>query len=72
MLRTGTPQKQYGIHRNEMAYEFSLEHAKLGPSFIIKTMLKIIKIKSKDSMNEETRIQFSKIVDTVIQMAEEI
>lgn len=72
MLRTSTTQKQYGVHRNKTMSEFYLEHAKLGPSSIIKTMLKIIKIKSKDSMNEETRIQFSKIVDAAIQMAEEI
>jgi hypothetical protein len=72
MLSTDTTQKQHGIHRNNMRYEFSTEHAKLSPAFIIKTMLKIIKIKSKDGMNEETRIQFSKIVDSVIQMVEEI
>jgi len=72
MLRTGTTQKQYDAHKNNMISTSYLEHAKLGPSAIIKTMLKIIKIKSKDSMNEETRIQFSKIVDSAIQMVEEI
>lgn len=72
MSRTSVTQKQYSTHRNKMMSEFFIEHAKLDPSFIIKTMLRIIKIKSKDSMNEATQTQFSKIVDSVIQMVEEI
>ena len=72
MLSTNTEQKQYGVNRNKMMTEFSMAHTKLGPSAIIKTMLKIIKIKSNDTMNEEARTQFSKMVDAAIRMAEEI
>jgi len=73
MLRTSITQKQYETHeKNDLAPRFSLDHTGLEPSYIIKSMIKIIKIKSKDSMNEETQVQFSKIADAVVQMAEEI
>jgi len=48
------------------------EHAQLEPASIIKTMIKIIKTKSKESMDEETHTQFSKIADAVLRMTEEI
>ncbi len=51
---------------------YLLEQTILEPSSIIKTMVRIIKIKSKDSMDEETRTEFSKIADAVIRMADEI
>jgi hypothetical protein len=51
---------------------YLLEQTILEPTSIIKTMVKIIKIKSKDSMDEETRTEFSKIADAVIRMADEI
>ena len=72
MLRTRTVQKQYETLKNDLMYEFSLEHTGLEPSSVIKSMIKIIKIKSKDGMNEETHIQFSKIADAVVQIVEEI
>ncbi len=51
---------------------YLLEQTILEPSSIIKTMVKIIEIKSKDSMDKETRTEFSKITDAVIRMADEI
>ncbi len=51
---------------------YLLDQTILEPSSIIKTMVRIIKIKSKDSMDEETRAEFSKIADAVIRMADEI
>ncbi len=73
MLRTSITQKQCEISKkNELMPRFPLEHSSLEPSSIIKTMIKIIKTKSKDSMDVETRVQFSKIADAVIRMAEEI
>lgn len=73
MLRTSITQKQCEVsQRNDLMVGFALECARLEPSSIIKTMMKIIKIKSKDSMDVETRVQFSKIADAVVRMAEEI
>ncbi|MBI1829187.1 MAG: hypothetical protein HY222_07305 [Thaumarchaeota archaeon] len=73
MLRTTITQKQLGVsQRNESISGFSLEQTRFEPSYIIKTMMKIIKTKSKDSMDVETRMQFSKIADAVVRMAEEI
>ena len=73
MLRTSMTQKQYGVSkRNESVCGLSLEHSNLGPSSIIKTMMKIIKTSSKNTMDPETQAQFSKIADAVIRMAEEI
>jgi hypothetical protein len=73
MLRTSITQKQYEVSKtNDLMPRFSLEHYSLEPSSIIKTMMKIIKTKSKDSMDVETRVQFSKIADAVVRMAEEI
>ena len=73
MLRTSITQNQYKVsERNELMSRFLLEHANLEPSSIIKTMMKIIKTKSKDSMDTETRVQFSKIVDAIVRMADEI
>ena len=48
------------------------EHAQLEPASIIKTMIKIIKTKSEDSMDMKTRMQFDKIADAVVRMVEEI
>ena len=62
MLRTGITQKQYQISKN----------SSIEPTSVIKTMIKIIKSKSKDSMDAETRVQFSKIADAVLRMVEEI
>ena len=73
MLRTNTTQKQCELaQRNKQLLGFPLEDASFDPSSAIKTMLKIIKINSKDSMDEETKVQFSKITDAVVQMVEEI
>ncbi|TLX83405.1 MAG: hypothetical protein E6L00_01015 [Thaumarchaeota archaeon] len=73
MQRPNITQKQYEIpQRNRLVTEVSIGFAGLEPSSIIKTMIKIIKMSSKDSMDKETRKQFSKITDAVIRMAEEI
>ena len=73
MLRTTTTQKQYKVsQRNDLMRGFSLENSSLEPTSIIKTMMKIIKTKSKDSMDVETQVQFSKITEAVIRMAEEV
>jgi hypothetical protein len=73
MLRTSITQKQCEVSkRNELMPRFLLEHSSLEISSIIKTMMKIIKIKSKDIMDVETQVQFSKIADAVVRMAEEI
>ncbi|HYL66570.1 MAG TPA: hypothetical protein VEU72_05405 [Nitrosopumilaceae archaeon] len=72
MLRI-TTQKQCEVsQRNDLIRGFSLENSNLEPTFIIKTMMKIIRTKSKDSMDVETQVQFSKITDAVIRMAEEV
>lgn len=73
MLRTSMAQKQYEVSkRNESMHRLSLEHSDLEPLSIIKTMMKVIKTRSKNSMDPETRAQFSKIADAVVRMAEEI
>ena len=73
MLRTDMTQKQYSASkRNDMVSELLLEHSSTDPSYVIKTMMKIIKTKSMNGMNEETRTQFSKIADAIVRMAEEI
>ncbi len=73
MLRPNITQKQCEIsQRNKLFLDVSLGYAILEPPFIIKTMMKIIKIKSKDSMDEKTHAEFSKIIDAVVRMAEEI
>ena len=73
MQRPNITQKQYEIpQRNRLVTEVSIGFAGLEPSSIIKTMIKIIKMSSKDSMDKETREQFSKITDAVIRMTEEI
>ncbi|TLX68671.1 MAG: hypothetical protein E6L02_00075 [Thaumarchaeota archaeon] len=73
MQRPNITQKQYEIpQRNKLVTKVSIGYAGLEPSSIIKTMIKIIKMSSKDSMDKETRKQFSKITDAVIRMAEEI
>ena len=70
MLRTTITEKQYVIpHKNDPIFGFSFEHVE--PLSIIKTMMKIIKTKYKDSMDENTHVQFLKIADSVIRMAEE-
>ena len=72
MLRI-TTQKQCEVsQRNDLMKGFSLENSNLEPTSIIKTMMKIIRTKSKDSMDVETQVQFSKITDAVIRMAEEV
>jgi hypothetical protein len=73
MSRTSMTQKQYDVsQRNDLMKRFSLENSSLEPSSIIKIMMKIIRTKSKDSMNMETQVQFSKIADAVIRMVEEV
>jgi hypothetical protein len=73
MLRITPTQKQYEItQRNKQLVDFSLEDINCDPASAIKTMLRIIKIQSRDSMDEETRVQFSKITNAVVRMVEEI
>ncbi len=73
MQRPNITQKQYEVpQRNKLVTEVSTGYAGLEPSSIIKTMMKIIKMSSNDSMDKETREQFSKITDAVVRMAEEI
>ena len=73
MLRTSITQKQCEVSkRDDLMHRSSLEHSSLQPSSIIKTMMKIIKTKSKDSMDMETWMKFSKIADAVVRMTEEI
>ncbi|VVC06188.1 Uncharacterised protein [uncultured archaeon] len=73
MLRTSITQKQYEVsRRNGLTSTLSLEHTRLEPSSIIKTMIKIIKIKSIETMDAETRVQFSMIADAIIRMVEDI
>ena len=73
MSRTSMTQKQYPVSkRNELMYGFSSEYSSLEISYVIKTMMKIIKTKSDDNMDVETQIQFSKIADAVLRMTEEI
>jgi hypothetical protein len=73
MLRTSITQKQYEVsQRNVLTYGFSREYAILEPSFVIKTMIKIIKIKTKENMDVETRMQFLKITDAIVRMVEDI
>ena len=73
MSRTYITQKQCEVsQRNDLMPGFSLENTRLEPSSIIKAMMKIIKIRSENYMDKETNVQFSKMVDAVIQMTEEI
>ena len=73
MQRPNITQKQYEIpQRNKLVTKVSTGHTGLEPSSIIKTMIKIIKMSFKDSMDKETREQFSKITDAVVRIAEEI
>ena len=71
MLRTTITEKQYELpQKNDLTSGFSLEH--VDPLSIIMTMIKIIKTKYKDRMDENTHVQFLKIADSVIRMTEEI
>ena len=73
MLGTNTGQKQCTVYqKNDPAPGFALKHTRLEVPYIIKTMMKVIKTKSKDSMDAETGAQFSNFADAVIRMAEEI
>ena len=74
MLRINPTQKQYEItQRNKQLMGFSPKDVvNCDPASAIKTMLRIIKIKSRDSMDEETQVQFSKITKAVVRMVEEI
>ncbi|TLX73194.1 MAG: hypothetical protein E6L05_03080 [Thaumarchaeota archaeon] len=73
MQRPNITQKQYEIpQRNKLVTKVSTGYTGLEPSSIIKTMMKIIKTSFKDSMDKETREQFSKITDAVVRLAEEI
>jgi len=73
MLRTRLTQEQYEVpQRNVLTTTFSREHTVLEPSSIIKTMIKIIKIKTKEDMGLETRIQFLWITDSILRMVEDI
>ncbi len=72
MLRINTTQKQCELpQKSNQLSGFSLEESSFDTVHVIKTMLKIIKIKSGDNMDEETKAQFSKITDAVVQMVEE-
>jgi len=73
MLRTSSAQKQYELpNRSKIMSGFSIDQSSLEPSSIIKTMMKIIRIESKDKMDVETRAQFSKITDAIVRMTDEI
>jgi len=73
MQRPNITQKQHELpQRNKLVTNVSIGCAGLEPSSIIKTMMKIIKMNSKDNMDKETREQFYKITDAVVRMAEEI
>jgi hypothetical protein len=73
MSRTYITQKQCEVsQRNDLMPGSSLENTRLEPPSIIKAMMKIIKIRSENYMDKETNVQFSKMVDAVIQMTEEI
>lgn len=73
MLRANTAQKQCIVsQKNDAMSRFALEHTRLEMSHIIKTMIKIIKTKSKEGMDVETRTQFSNFADAIIRMTEEI
>ena len=73
MQRPNITQKQYEIpQRNKLVTKGSTGYTGLEPLSIIKTMMKIIKMNFKDSMDKETREQFSKITETVVRIAEEI
>ena len=73
MQRPNMTQKQYEIpQRDKLVTKVSTGYTGLEPSSIIKTMMKIIKMSFKDSMDKETREQFSKITDAVVRIAEEI
>ena len=73
MQRPNLTQKQCEIpQRKKLVTESSIRYAGLEPSSIIKSMMKIIKMSSKNSMDKETREQFSKITDAVVRMTEEI
>lgn len=73
MQRPNITQKQYEIpQQNKLVTKVSTGYTGLEPSSIIKTMMKIIKTSFKDSMDKETREQFSKITDAVVRLAEEI
>ena len=73
MSRISMTQKQYPISkRSDLTYGFSLEQSSLTTPHIIKTMMGIIQTESKDSMDVKTQLQFSRIADAVVRMAEEI
>ena len=73
MLRTSMPQKpRMFSKRSDLMSKFSPVHSSIDMSHIIKTMMKVIKTESEDTMDVETRMQFSKIADAVVRMAEEI
>lgn len=73
MLRTSIEQNQFESSKgNKMSTIVLSEHNRSETSFIVKEMIKMIKIKSKNTMDDETRIHFSKITDSIVRMAEEI
>lgn len=73
MQRPNITQKQYEIpQRNKLVTKVSTGYTGLEPSSIIKTMMKIIKMSCKNSMDKETHEQFSRITDAVVRMVEEI
>jgi len=73
MSRTSITQKQHEVYqKNVLTSEFLDEPIVLEPSFVFKTMIKIIKIKTKETMDVETRMHFLKIADTVVRMIEDI
>lgn len=73
MLRTSMTQKQCEVTKSDIPMaSYSLEHSNVEPLSIIKTMMKVMKAKSKNSMDVETRMQFSRFADAVVRMVEEI
>ena len=73
MSRANIKQKQYEVYqRNVLTSKFLDGPIVLEPSFVFKTMIKIIKIKTKETMDVETRMHFLKIADAVVRMIEDI
>jgi len=72
MLTPNMGQEQYEITYSNNLHRSSSELVREEPLFIVKTMMKIIKSKTHYSMDEQTRVQFSKITDAIVQMVDEI
>jgi len=73
MQRSNITQKQYDMPQpNKLITEVPVGCAGLEPASLIKTMMKIIKMSFKDSMDKETHKQFTNITDAIVRMAEDI